>query len=775
MRRGNLILRAIAALLSILAVLALPCGTRAQSSVDVQTRAVARVLASGGVEGRFGHPVCRHGITIEPAPTALYTYPLVREARSPDRPMVVDTGGLLAPHGVARFAAEADPGALAELVDRLGYRALAFGAEELGAPRESLMNVLRSLRRRGIPSIATNLRCDDEAIPLCDLLVDQSDRASIHDVAGRRMAVLAFLPDTATQAVAPELAGGITIEPIAERLPAEVRAARAAGADVVLAIVAVDSGEALTLAQGLPEDGRPDLLLVAGSGDLLFARPATVVPALAAAPRGDAIEIIFREGILRAGYEMVVQPLGGRGIDVAEPVLELIDRIGGAYCDAWGRVLGGGTLARPLDAAGLTELAARVMLESADADIAVINLGAIDDAWQPARADALTASDLYIGLAYDEPLVMADVPASWLGELARRRAEHRLVTPGLDADGTRVLGRPAQARATYRVVTLRFLASGGDGALPPLPEGTHWRPAELGTLRTVVLERLRQRSERDPREALEDPATAPEWIVSAYADGAFSGSSVDNPRDSSGALLYDSALLNRGSTLALGLEIMLRADATAPDWSWENSGALRYRAQWLPSTTPGMAGEFAEAIDQLHLRSLGAWRGLRESPSQWYVPDPYAEIFLESELSTPAGRSWHWMLFRPTIGARFPLADVLDFKVSTGLQVQLLDPARDAEFGVGAVIQLRPWDLARIEQRHVTVQGLLDFFALDLGDQNRWQLRGSMDAAFDLAGPLALTLGVRLYVQQDRGQEIGVALDATAGLRLGWLGRAVGP
>lgn len=133
------------------------------------------------------------------------------------------------------------------------------------------------------------------------------------------------------------------------------------------------------------------------------------------------------------------------------------------------------------------------------------------------------------------------------------------------------------------------------------------------------------------------------------------------------------------------------------------------------------------------------------------------------------------MLFRPTIGARFPLADVLDFKVSTGLQVQLLDPERDAEWGVGAIIQLRPWDLARIGDRRMTLQGLLDFFAMDLGDQNRWQLRGSMDAAFDLAGPLALTLGVRLYVQQDRGQEIGVALDATAGLRLGWLGRAVGP
>jgi hypothetical protein len=30
-------------------------------------------------------------------------------------------------------------------------------------------------------------------------------------------------------------------------------------------------------------------------------------------------------------------------------------------------------------------------------------------------------------------------------------------------------------------------------------------------------------------------------------------------------------------------------------------------------------------------------------------------------------------------------------------------------------------------------------------------------------------------MQQESAQEVGVALDATAGLRLGWLGRAVGP
>lgn len=736
----------------------------------MRSETVARVIASGGIRGRFAEPICTRDVTLQPAGSALYTYALTRESRAIDRPMVLDTGGLLTPHGVARYAAVTDPDALVDLVDELGYRALAFGVEELGAPRESLLDVLRGLRGAHIPAIATNLRCADAAVPLCDVLVDASDGPSMHTVKGRSMAVLAFLPPSAAHQVAPDLASGITIAPVAESMTAAVRLARERGAEIVIAVAALDAGDALTLALELPEDGRPDLLLLAGEGEMLFARPATVVPAIAAAPAGDAVEVLIREGLLRAGYEMVAQPLGGRGVDVGRPVRRLVQRIGDDYCEQWGSRLGSGTLSRPIDHAALAELAGRIVLDATDADVAILNLDAVDRRWRPGREGALTASDVYVALEYDEPIVVADVSSVWLAEVARRSAQRRLVTPGLTPDGlgARVLGRPLQARASYRVATLRFLASGGDDALPPLPSGAVWRPIERGTLRSLVLERLGPETDRDPRDVVSDPRDAPEWIAQGTIDGSFSGSSIDNPSG------YTSALLNRGSTIALGLEVNLRADATAPAWSWENVGVLRYRAQWAPSA-PGMAGAFQEAVDQIQVRSLGAWRGLRERPGDWYVPDPFIEVFAESELSEPMGRGWHWFLVRPTIGARFPLTNELELKLAVGIQAQVLDPAAEVEGGLGSTITLRPWDLARIEERHITVQGLVDWFIVDLGDQNRWQLRGSVDATFDLIGPFALTLGVRVYAQQENGNQVGLALDATAGLRLGWLGRAVGP
>lgn len=743
----------------------------------VNIRTIARVIASAGVEGHFLDPVCHEDVAFEPAESALYTYALVRAARGTDRPMVLDAGGLLAPNGVLRFAADHDPSALAQMVAGLGYRALALGESELAAPRPSLIGVLRALRRRRVPAIASNLRCHGDAQPLCDVVVDSSDGISMHDVSGTRMAVLALLDEATLERIAPDLALGLTIEPVQEALARDVREARARGADLVVAVLDVTVDDALALAADLPDDARPDLALLAGAGGrLLFARPTSAQPMIVAPPLGDAVEVVVREDSeLRTEISMIAQPLAMRGISAGEPVLALADALGDAYCDAWGETLAGGRLARPIDARGIATLAAQIGRERAGADVAVLNLSAIDASWRPARADALTASDVYVALQYDEPLVVAEVSREWIQALARRAAERGLVTPGLSWDGTnvRVRGRTLVTRSSYRVVTLRFLAEGGDDAFDELDPGPlpDWQPVDTATLRSVVLEALVRRDARDPRDARSSPGDAPEWILTGGLDGAFAGSSISNPA------AYDTSLLNRASTLSLGVQLDLGAIATAPDWSWESTFIGRYRTQWTPSVTPAMAGAFTEAVDQLQLRSTASWRGIRglAHSEEWYVPDPFLEAFVETEISAPDTRGFHWFLVRPLAGLRFTITPELELKLDAGFQLQVLDPAAEVEGGFGAVVQLRPWDLIRSGDQHTTVSTTLDFFLSDPGDRNFWQLRGQLDAAIDLAGPLALTFGVRLYLQQDRQQELGAAIDATAGLRVSGLARLVGP
>ncbi|GAB4200456.1 MAG: hypothetical protein OHK0013_11530 [Sandaracinaceae bacterium] len=383
---------------------------------------------------------------------------------------------------------------------------------------------------------------------------------------------------------------------------------------------------------------------------------------------------------------------------------------------------------------------------------------------------------------------MADVPASWLLEALPRALARDIVTPGLDHEAEelaeaevsdlRIRGRPPVDGATYRVATIRFLAAGGDGALPELPEGSTWRTLEHTTergevryhsLRDVALHALERPDARDPRDAREDPNAPPEWVIRGSLDGDFAGSSVSNPAG------YDAALLATETSIAMGLDVNLVIDATAPDYTWENRVYGSFRTQWAPSTEPETAGQFVEANDQVQLRSMASWRGLRAAPGDVWVPDPYVEAFVETELTRPEDREWHWLLVRPTVGARFPLTEELDVKLQLGLQSHPLEPGDEIEPGAGALLLLRPWTVFESGDRSLTLEGNADFFWLDLFDENRWQLRGQLDLALDLAGPLALTFGATLYAQQDAMQEVGVAFSATAGLRLAAVTRAIDP
>ena len=767
------------------------------SPLSAQREVLARVIATADVDGHLGVPVCDDSDDLAPHPRALYTYALVRQAHAADAPLVVDAGGLLGQGGVVRFAAEHDTNGLAELVLSLGYDGLAFGASELGTPRTRMVPLAQALGSRGVPFIATNLRCTNaRARELCDAITDASDADTIVRAGQLDVAVLAMTEPEALPHLEPELSDGIALDAIETAMPIAVRRVRSR-VGLVVVLLDADEDDALTLLEAIEPADRPDLVILSDPrARVLFARPTDVTPAIVSPPRSDAVEIVVREdGEVRVGiHQMIAQPLAQRGLSVGEPVLAFLERIGPSYCDIWGQRLPGGRLARSIDRAGLNELVASLLRESIDADVAVLNPSLFDATFEPAHESELTASDLYVALEHDELVYHAWVPREWLLSLADRRSEHALATPGLTGTGgdTRVRGRPLVSRASYHVVTTRYLARGGQHALPDLPSGHSWVPTRLSELerwrspddenldldptlsvREVALRALTVREARDPRDVRVTPDESPEWVIQGFVDGSFSGSSIDNPGG------YQAAQLNRASTVALGTEVNLRADATAPGWTWENLGVFRYRTQWTQGTpVMGVAtpGTFTEAVDQIQIRSTGSYRGFRTpNTHEWYVPDPYLELFVESEVTEPSTRTYHWMLVRPTLGARFPLTTDLELKLQAGLEGQVFQPNNDAEVGIGAILTLRPWDLIRMGDRHVQLQGLVDFFYADPGDVNRWQLRASFDASLDLAGPLAMTFGVRAYLQQERGGNVGFALDATAGFRIGTLTRLIGP
>ena len=149
---------------ALLAALCLLAGRTSAQDPSPSIRTIARVIATGAVDGRFARPVCDQTDTLLPAETSAFTYALLRSAREPDQPMVIDTGGLLAPHGVAHYSAEHRPAALAQMVRDLGYRALTLGLNDLAAPREPMIEVIRELRALRVPMLASEAEVLQDAV-----------------------------------------------------------------------------------------------------------------------------------------------------------------------------------------------------------------------------------------------------------------------------------------------------------------------------------------------------------------------------------------------------------------------------------------------------------------------------------------------------------------------------------------------------------------------------------------------------------------------------------
>lgn len=736
---------------------------------------------TSGVGGHLADPVCHGGVTLEASSFARYAPWLVAVAHAADRPLIVDTGGLLSPGGVATFAARQDPASLAELVDRLGYRALAFGASDLSAPRRRMIAVARELRARGIPMVASNVVCTDAAGALCGAMVDTRDGVPIFRVGEERVAFLAVVGAQTLERVSPDRAAGLRVIPPKVFLPHAIRRARARG--VTMVVVSVDHGQvddaaakALELARALPEDAKPDALLAAGAGrELLFARPVGYRPAIVAAPPAAALQLLVRRNVWTDTFEVMAQPLAPVR-HPAEAVQRWIARVGGSYCAEWGRRLPGGSLDEPIAGDEMLRLAAGAMRQAQEAEVAIVNRGVLDSAWRPAQPGELTASDVFIALQYDEPLVVADVSGEWLARVARASAPAGLVIAGVTVDGddVEVNGRPIETRGDYRVVTIRYLARGGDAALP---EGPEWIPVPEETLRSAVLAHLEVPREVDPREALWDPAREPQWTFRAKLDATFSGSHVATPPDAMGVSLYTEPRLSRQPALSFGFESAFRADAVADLWGWDNEAIARYR------TTRTGTSDYAEGADLLSLRSTLRWRYLRSRWDRVWVPDPYFETYLESELTENEQAGFHHMLLRPVAGVLFELTEHLVLKLRGGFQAQLLAPDAEVHPGLGAELTLDEWVLLESGERRLTTKLTLDYFALagvasPIGDAVRgWsqQLRGSFDSAFTLAGPLSMSFSIQLYAQKDPGIELGLAMDAIAALRIDWLGRTVGP
>jgi hypothetical protein len=744
----------------------------AQGGTGGELRALGDVLVSSQVFGHFGDPVCDGDAGIAPSRFIRYAEWHRPAVAGEEPPFLFDTGGLLAPHGVARFAAAHDPEAYATFVAELGYRALALGEPELAAPRADTLEVVRELRERGVPVVASNLHCRPPGQAVCDRVVDASDGVSTHRLGQEKLAFVTVLSPEALKRIAPERSAGLSLAPLKPSLAAAVRRAREQGATVVVASVddgggAEAAARTLSLARGLPEDGKPDLLFAAGAGEqMIFARPQGFRPAVIAAPPAAFARVRVRRNVLTETFDVLARPTPAAR--EPHPAFETFaETIGPAYCARWGQKLAGGELQRPVLGDEMLLLAAGAMRQATGAEVALVDRRIIEPAWVP-RDSALSASDVQVAVRYDEPLVRAEVEGAWLAKVAAKEGELRALGLGKKDGAVTVNGRPIETRGEYDVVTLRLVAQSGD-----LPGGVDFAPVPAATVREVTLAHLSEPRAEDPRDAFDDPAETFEWTFRVDLDGTFAGTHVENPQvpDDSGTLgpAYDDSQLQRDNTTTFGFASNLQIHAVSPSWGWANVLNTQYQL----TDTAGAAR--AEGVDQTFYRSTLRYRGFLKKRDAFYVPEPFVENYLETELTVPSERTFRHFLLRPQLGLQFSLTDRLSFKMTGGFEVEAFEPGADILPGVGVQLVLTKWKLIEAGDRSVAIEGNADYFVSDLGDIERQTLRGNFSASIDLFGPLALGVSLNLFVARRQGQDPGVASTSNVFLRVGWLGRTIGP
>ncbi len=713
---------------------------------------------SGEAQGRLFEPRCddeTHWEAAEPA-RALGAVPT-----DFPRPLLLGAGGLLAPHALTREVAERTPDALAEAVAKAGFGALLLDVHLLGTPSAVRDPLLAALHAQGIAILASNLVCE-AAHPLCDAVTDARDGLPTRRTpSGARVALVGLLPPSMMKKLPASQRDGLKLHDPAEVLARSVRRARRRHLDVVIALLAADPeddpmGAARALLAALPEDGRPDVLVVgAAGGQWLFARPPTVRPALVAPPAA---------GLLRLN----IQPAPGGDLNVMArpvpsatrapaPLQALADRFGPDYCQRW---------ARPLDvplpegveeagALALLDRAADVAREAAGAEVALLPTRLVEPNWKPLREDMLSASDLMVGLREDPQLRVATVEGAWLDGLAKKGLSW-LHARGLEAgDKTKVAGRTVDPNGRYTVVASLDVAD------RLVTEGltADWRPLGETGLREMTLTRLAER----PDEPLWDPAQEPEWTLRADLQGSFAGTSVSNP---GGA--YDDSQVQRDETVSFGMRLDVRGGAEAPDWGWQ--GELSPRYQVVRTATSGQE----EADDLVPLRLSGRYRGLQPEEPRWYVPEPSAEVFLETEFTIPEERAWRHMLFRPTLGLQWGLTKHLSARLSAGAEGELLDPDDTLAPGVGLHLELAPWSVLSEAGRKLELSAQLDTFTREpFASTQRHTVRGELKATFDLLGPLSLGWNLSMYAVQAGDLDWGLQATGQVLLQVGWQTRSV--
>jgi 2',3'-cyclic-nucleotide 2'-phosphodiesterase (5'-nucleotidase family) len=690
--------------------------------------------------------------------------------------------GLLA-RGVLKHEGAAGAQQLAQLLALAGYGALALGHHDLSLERQRLETFLAALRARGIPAVATNLRCPQA--PLCRSLATEA----VVERGGRRVGILATLSPLLLVGLPRENRAGLVLDPPLDSVRAGVARLRARGVERIVLLTQgprslVGLEELLALQRELGRGPAPDVVLAGGLGEVqgsplrLLRRDGSppIVGSGAGVSSVAAVALGPRQAGERAGEVEVAVEVLPVAAEPGDPrAAALLAPQVRTYCERYGSPIGPATVKAPLGRDEWVGYVLSIMRRRAHAEIALVNRPFIKTRAFP-MTGRLRLHDLLRAMPYHAPLGRARMTgADLLAKIAPALSNPNLGALGLERGaGGQVLvnGRPVDRGRYYRIASIPFVAEGGDDILPP---GTLTLVPVRGApdVRDLVQQFLERETAAhdgdpgvDPHTDFGPPASARPLLV-GQSDLSLDLTDVAIHRQSG----YTAPQLGRAEQRSV------KGDLTAllqlRSRLHEADGRLKVLYGYATNRPQGSPAVSGETADLVSVSTLYDFRGLRdlEAPvPRAMIPDPYARLLLESELTRPAAdvRPYRHAELTATLGAIFSVTSRLRLRGGPGLRQQLLAP------GIAGRIRplleaggtLDPVVLGAFGGLSARFEALADYVFVDPGDTREHQLKGTARLSFPLLPLLFLTTGIDMFAMQLSGRGWAAAYDTTIGLRL---------
>lgn len=674
---------------------------------------------------------------------------------------------------------------LAALFSRARYGAFAIGSRDLGAEPTWLAAYVRAMTEGGTPLVLSNVSCVATASAARTALCRAARPRALVDVAGvGKVGVVATLSPRLADGIEASRREGLAFTEPTAAITRETAALRAGGAVKVVVMTEV-SGDREGLAElralqsalaGLAAP--PDVILSAGLGDTDGERAVRMIrlddaPVVAGSTTGTQSLTRVTLGAADGPVVTRVAPdVGHADVEAARQIATW----SGAYCARYGRPLGArvhGTLTREAFVTYVLE----VMRRASGAEIALVNDKLVKDTPFP-LAGNISAAELAQALPYRAVLGVARVGGTQLGAtVGPALANPRLRAVGLtNGDGgLKVNGRAIDGTRQYRVATIAFVARGGDGifSASALP----WSPlAGSPDLAALVTDFLAHDAGAEDGDPTIDPVTdfgppaSERLLVVALTDVDLdlADTSIANAPN------YSDTQLARAQQTSFKGDWSSVLQTRAP--TAETDSRLRVQYGWARTEAAGAPTVSAETLDLITgsvtyndrlLRHVLAARPGRS------VPDPYARLMLESELTRPEvtptqARTYHHAELTATAGAQFAATPRLRLRAGAGARKELLAdgyPGRVRSV-VEAGLTLDQIALATVGTLPVKLDGTIDYVLIEPTGSAAQQVRASAHLSVPLLPLLFISAGVDVYAADYSPSGWASSADTTVGLRV---------